>query len=167
MKKIKSAGILLLFVAIFGWFAVVRPLISAFSQNSLATKVKSEEVKSYEQRLSDLDAIKAQGDSVTKTLESLYLAMPKSSQIPEVLVMVEALGSRSGVTLDAATIGTASAGEVPVSLSFSGSLTSVTKFLDAVHSNVRTAIVKNQAITSDDNGKMTVNIQLGLVYQGE
>ncbi|MEX0594541.1 MAG: type 4a pilus biogenesis protein PilO [Patescibacteria group bacterium] len=167
MKNMKRWGILLLFVAIFGWFAVIRPQINAFSQKALSVKVKSEEVKSYKQRIADLDAIKAQGDSVTRTLEALFLAMPKSSQIPEVLVMIDALGSRSGVTLDAATVGTPSAGEVPVSLSFTGSLGSVTKFLNAIHNNVRTAIVKNQAITSDDNGQMTVNMQLGLVYQGD
>lgn len=167
MKKIKSLGILLLFVAILGWFAVIRPQISAFSEKALEVKIKSEEVISYQQRIDDLDKIKTQGASVTSTLEALFLAMPKSSQIPEVLVMIDALGSRSGVVLDAATIGTPSSGEVPVSMSFTGSLTSVTNFLDAINENVRTAIIKNQAVTSDDSGNMTVNIQVGLVYQGD
>lgn len=167
MNKIKRMGIILLFVAIFGWFAVIRPQVSAFSQKALATKAKGTEVASYEQRIADLDAIKKQGSTVTETLESLYLAMPKSSQIPEVLVMVESLASRSGVSFDTASVGTPTGGEVPVSISFSGGLTSLTKFLDAVNNNVRTAIIKNQSITSDDNGRMTANIQLGLVYQGE
>ena len=43
MKKVKSLGILLLFVAILGWFAVVRPQISAFSEQALAVKIKVEE----------------------------------------------------------------------------------------------------------------------------
>jgi Tfp pilus assembly protein PilO len=167
MSKIKKLGILLLFVAIFGWFAVIRPQVSAFSQKALSTKVKATEVASYEQRLSDLDTIKKQGATVTRTLQSLYLAMPKSGQIPEVLVMIESLASRSGVSFDTASVGTPTSGEVPVSISFSGSLGSLTKFLDAVNSNVRTAIITNQSITSDDDGLMTANIQLGLVYQGE
>lgn len=167
MKKIKSLGILLLFIAILGWFAVIRPQISAFSEKALEVKIKSVEVSSYQQRIDDLNTIKTQGDSVTSTLEALFLAMPKSSQIPEVLVMIDALGSRSGVVLDAATIGTPSSGEVPVALSFTGSLGSVTSFLNAINENVRTAIIKNQSITSDDSGNMTVNIQIGLVYQGD
>jgi len=167
MSKIKNLGIILLFVAALGWFAVIRPQISAFSQNSLEAKVKAVEVKSYEERIASLDAIKKQGDSVTKTLESLFLAMPKTSQIPEVLVMIESLATKSGVSYDTASVGTPSNGEVPVNISFSGSLGSTTKFLDAVNQNVRTAIVKNQSLTSDDSGLMTVTIQLGLVYQGE
>lgn len=167
MKRIKSMGLILLLAAILGWFGVVRGQISAFSQNALNTKVKSEEVKSYEQRIEDLKTIKARGNELTSTLEALYLAMPKSGQIPEVLVMIDSIASRSGVVLEAATVGTPNAGEVPVSLSFSGSLGSVTNFLNAVYENVRTAIVKNQAVTADDSGNMTVNMQLGLVYQGE
>ena len=167
MNKIKKLGIILLFVAVLGWFAVVRPQISAFSEKSLEVKVRAEEVKSFQQRLNDLKTIEAQGSAVTNTLEALFLAMPRSSQIPEVLVMIDALGSRSGVVLDAATVGTPSGGEVPVSMSFTGSLSSVTSFLDAINENVRTAIIKNQAVTADQSGNMTVNIQIGLVYQGE
>ena len=167
MKRIKSLGIILLFVAVLGWFAVIRPQISAFSEKSLVVKVRAEEVKSFEQRIDDLKTIKAQGSAVTDTLEALFLAMPKSSQIPEVLVMIDALGSRSGVVLDAASVGTATGGEVPVSMSFTGSLGSVTNFLNAINENVRTAIIKNQSVTADDSGNMTVNIQIGLVYQGD
>lgn len=167
MGKIKKAGLLLLLAAIVGWFGVIKPQFSAFSENATNVKIKSTEVASYQQRLTDLQAIKAQGDNVTKTLEALYLAMPKSSQIPEVLVMIEALGSRTGVVLDAATVGTPTSGEVPVSLSFSGNIGSVTNFLNAVYDNVRTAVVKNQSITSDEAGTMTVSMQLGLIFQGE
>lgn len=167
MKRIKSLGILLLFVAILGWFAVIRPQISTFSEKALEVKIRTEEVNSYQQRINDLDTIKTQGSVVTATLEALFLAMPKSSQVPEVLVMIDSLSSRSGVVLDAATVGTPSAGEVPVAMSFTGSQGSVTKFLDAINDNVRTAIIKNQAITSNSSGNMTVNIQLGLVYQGD
>lgn len=167
MKKIKSLGIILLFVAILGWFAVIRPQISAFSEQALAVKIKVEEVKSYQQRISDLDTIKTKGGAVTATLEALFLAMPKSSQIPEVLVMIDSLGSRSGVVLDAATVGTPTSGEVPVTMSFTGNLSSVINFLDAINENVRTAIIKSQAITADNSGNMTVNIQIGLVYQGD
>ena len=167
MKKIKSLGILLLFIAILGWFAVIRPQVSAFSEKALEVKIKAEEVKSHQQRIDDLDTIKTKGNAVTATLEALFLAMPKSSQIPEVLVMIDALGSRSGVVLDAATVGTPTSGEVPVTMSFTGNLSSVINFLNAINENVRTAIIKNQSITADNLGNMTVNIQIGLVYQGD
>ena len=167
MKSMKKMGLLLLFVAVLGWFAVIRPQISAFSEKALDVKVKAVEVNSHKNRIDSLKTIKGQGDAVTKTLEALFLAMPRSSQIPEVLVMIDGLSARSGVVLDAASVGTPSGGQVPVSMSFTGDLGSVTKFLDSLYENVRTAIVKNQAVTSDDSGRLTVNLQIGLVYQGD
>lgn len=167
MKGMKKYGFILLFVGVLGWFAVVRPQIAAFSQHALEARVKGVEANSYQQRIDDLDVIRSQGAQVSATLQALYLAMPRSAQIPEVLVMIEGIGTRSGVVFSSASVGTASAGEVPVSISFSGDLSSVNSFLDAVNDNVRTAIIKNKSVTSSDLGLMTVNVQMGLVYQGD
>lgn len=159
-------GILLLLVAIIGWFAVLRPQINVFSDRALLAQAKGKEVKSYNQRISDLKVIRDQGEGVQKVLRSMYLAMPRQSQIPEVLVMIESIGNSSGITFSAVTVGSPSGNEVPVSIAFNGNLASVNQFLSAVYKNVRTAIVKNQTITADKAGNMAVNMQLGLVYQG-
>jgi Tfp pilus assembly protein PilO len=167
MKKKTNIGLLLLLLAVFAWFAVVRGQIKVFSDRSLEAKVKNEEYRSYNTRLEDLKTIKSQGDAITQTLQSLYLAMPRESQIPEVLVMIESIGASSGVVFNSVTVGSPTADEVPVSLSFSGNLSSVTGFLGTLRNNVRTAIVKNQSMSAEANGNMTVTMQLGLIYQGE
>ena len=165
MKK-SRLGLLLLFIALFGYTVVLRAQLNNFSDKSLKVKALSEETKSYEQRIADIAEIKKQGDVVQETLKSMYLAMPKSSQVPEALVMIDTLASNAGVVLTSASVGASSGSELPISLSFGGDQNSVTKFLDAVHANIRTAIVKSQSVAADASGSLTVNLQLGLIYQG-
>ncbi len=166
MKKQSRIGLILLFVAILGWFAVLKPQIKTFSSNALKVRALNEEVISYQQRLKDITYIKDKGDVITESLRLMYLALPKSSQIPETLVMIESIASNSGVVLSSATVGTPSDSQVPLTISFGGNSTTVTKFLDALHTNIRTAIIKNQSVSSDGSGNLNVSISLGLVYQG-
>jgi len=161
-----NRGMLLFLVAILGWFFVVRPQISLFGERSLDAKAKQEEVFSYDQRIKDIDFIRDKGESFQKVLTAQYLAMPRTAQIPEVLVMVEALAASSGVALGSATVGNADANEVPVAISFTGNLGSVTTFLNSLHNNIRTVAIKDQTMTADISGTLTVTMQLGLVYQG-
>jgi len=165
MKK-RRYGLILLLLAIFGWFAGVRPQMKVFETRSLDHKIKLEEVRSYDQRLKDIELIKAQGEAVQQNLRALYLALPRSAQVPEVLVMIESMASASGVVLSGATVGNPNGKEVPVTLSFSGNLASVTQFLDTIYNNIRTASVKSQTLSSDSAGVLTMSLQLGLVYQG-
>lgn len=166
MVKQSRLGLLLLLVAVIGWFAVLKPQISVFSTRATQVKVLNVEFKSYQQRLTDIGDIKSKGDVVTNNLKAMFLALPKSSQIPETLVMIESMASNSGVVLSSATVGTPVDSQVPVAIGFSGNLTAVSKFLDAIYANVRTATVKNQSISSDGNGNLTVAISIGLYYQG-
>lgn len=166
MGRQAHLGLLLFVLAIVAWVGVVRSQIKTFSGNLLLTKVKTVELASYKQRVSDVEEVKQKGEAIQGTLRSVYLAMPKESQIPEALVMIEALGKSSGVVFGTASLGTAAGSQVPVSISFTGKLDSVNRFLDAVHNNVRTAVTKTQTIGSDKSGNLTVTMQLGLVYQG-
>lgn len=166
MKKKRHYGLLFLLAAIVGWFGLIGGQIQKFSDSTLRVKVLNTEIASYNQRISDLDSIRRQGASVTNTLTALYLAMPKSSQVPEVLVMVEGLGSASGITFNDVNVGTPDGTLVPVTLSFTGSQISVVQFLTAVNKNIRTALIKNQSIAADTSGNLNVTIQLGLIYQG-
>lgn len=166
MSKKANRGIILLAVAVLGFFAVVRPQTGVFAERSLEAKIKSEEVRSYEQRIEDLKFIRDRGATVQSVLTAQYLAMPRSSQIPEVLVMVESLAASAGVVLGNATIGTPSANEVPVTISFTGNIGSVNGFLNALNQNIRTVVVKDQTLVSDDGGNVNLNLSLGLIYQG-
>lgn len=183
MNSHSRIGIILLVVAIIGWFAVVRAQIDDFSEKTLTAKARAIELESHDQRISDLKLIKDQGDTVQRTLRAMYLAMPSQSQVPEVLVMIETIGANSGVVFSGVALGTptgasadistaldpstaSNVAEVPVTVSYSGNLDSVNKFLTAVNQNVRTAKVKSQTINSDKAGAMNVTMLLGLVYQG-
>ena len=166
MNKRSRFGLILLAAAVLGYFVVLKPQIGLFADRALRVKALDTEVVSYQQRLKDIADIKDKGAVITATLKAMYLAMPKSSQIPETLVMIESIASTAGVVLSSATIGTPSDSQVPVTLGFSGNATAVSKFLDAVYTNVRTATVKNQSISSDGSGNLNVTVGLGLVYQG-
>lgn len=161
-----NRGVLLLLVAILGWFFVVRPQIDLFGERSLDAKAKFEELESYDQRVRDIDFIREKGADFQRVLTAQYLAMPQTAQIPEVLVMIESLAASSGVSLGSATVGSPDSNEVPVSISFTGNLGSVTSFLNTLHSNIRTVLIKDQSMTADASGTLTVTMQLGLVYQG-
>jgi len=165
MKK-RRYGLILLVLAVFGWFAGVRPQLRTFEEHSLNHKIKIEEVASYTQRLNDIELIQGQGEAVQKNLQALYLAMPSSTQIPEVLVMIEALGASTGIVFSTASVGNPTSSEVPVALTFSGSLEATTSFLNAVYSNIRAVSVKSQSLSSSEGTNLTVTMQLGLVYKG-
>ncbi|OGD63936.1 hypothetical protein A3A71_01895 [Candidatus Berkelbacteria bacterium RIFCSPLOWO2_01_FULL_50_28] len=166
MNNKRRYGIFLLLLAVAGWFIGVRPQMDQFKERSLSYKVVREEHQSYVQRLSDIEKIKSSGAAMEKSLEAFYLAFPSSSQIPEVLVMIESLAARSGIVLNSSVIGSADGNQVPVSLAFSGNLKTMKKFLTAIYNNVRTASVKSQTVTSDASGNLNVSLQLGLLYYG-
>lgn len=172
-------GIILLILAVFGWFALLRGQIEVFGEKSLEAKARSVELESYNTRIADLKQIKEKGEQVQSTLRAMYLAMPKQSQIPEVLVMIETIGNNSGIVFSGVTVGNTttaaqniagtdggSVAEVPVTVSFSGTLSNVTKFINSINANIRTAKIQTQTISADSAGILTVSMQLGLVYQG-
>lgn len=166
MKTGMRWGYILFLLAIIGFFAVVRAQVKTFSRLSLETRVKSFEVASYSQRKKDLDDIKNKGEAVQSILTAQYLAMPRSSQVPEVLVMIENLANKAGVVLGSATVAAPTGSEVPVTLAFAGTLDQVNSFLDAVYGNVRTAVIRNQSISANEDGLINLTLQVGLVYQG-
>lgn len=161
-----NRGVILLLVAVLGWFFVVRPQINLFGERSLDSKARQDEVVSYEQRIKDIDFIREKGADFQKVLTAQYLAMPQTAQIPEVLVMIESLAATSGVSLGSATVGNPDSNEVPVAISFTGNLGSVSAFLNTLNNNIRTVLIKDQSMTADASGTLTVTMQLGLVYQG-
>lgn len=165
MGKGTHLGLLLMLLAIIGFFFLLRPQIKRFGQLALDAKAKAVVEKSYKNRIEQLDIIKGQS-SIQTVLNNRFVALPRDSQIPEVLVMIENLGSSSGVSFTNATVGKPTANEVPVSLGFSGSLSTVTSFEDNLFNNIRTISVKNQSITADAAGNLNVTMQLGLIFQG-
>lgn len=159
-------GLWLLLVAIIGWFAVVRPQLSTFSDNALQVKTKDVEAASYQTRLNHVKAIKDAGAATQAKLASYFLAMPSLSQVPEALVMIENLGSSTGIVFNSVSVGAPTGSEVPVSISFTGNLTTTSNFLNAVYDNIRTADITSQTVTADKSGNLVFNIQLGFIYQG-
>lgn len=167
MKNNNTIGLVLLGVAILVWFGVVRAQVASFSELSKDLTAKNAELKSYETRVADVKKIIDAGATAQDRLRAYYLAMPKLSQVPEVMVMMEGLAAASGVTFSSANLGSPTGSEVPASVTFSGSIDSVANFLDVVNRNVRTIRVKSQTLAAESNGSVTVSMQLGFVYQGE
>ena len=159
-------GLLLLLLSILALFFVTKPQIATFSENTLEAKKVSVELTSYQNRVKQLDDIKQQGPAITALLDRYYLAMPKTAQIPESLVMMESMIGQSGVSLNSFAVGVPTASEVPVSLSFSGSLTNVKDMLNVLYKNIRTVNIHNQTMTADPAGNVVISLQLGLAYQG-
>lgn len=166
MNKKPKLGLILFVVAVVAWFGLVRGQMGELSDNLLQAKVKNVELNSYNQRLTDVEFAKQQGEAIQSTLRALYLALPKTSQIPEALVMIESLGTSTGISFTTASLGTPTDSEIPVVISFTGSLDAINRFHEALYNNVRTAVVKSQSVATDDAGNLTVRLQLGLVYQG-
>jgi Tfp pilus assembly protein PilO len=168
IKKHGVLGLLLFIVAVVAWFVVVKGQIKSFSENSLAAEAKNAELTSYKDRYSQVDKIVTQGGAdASARLDAYFLALPKLPQIPEVLVMIEQMGNSSGLVFNAVGVGTPSNGEVPVTITFGGSLTSIDNFLNTLYTNVRTVRVKSQVLTADKSGTLSVSMQLSLVYQGD
>lgn len=165
--KERHLGLWLLLIALIGWFAVLRGQIQSFSDNSLETAVRDKEMRSYQTRLDQVKQIKQNSAAFQQTIQALYVAMPRLGQIPEVLVMMENAGNAAGVVFSGVTVGSPTGNEVPVSVAFAGKLSDVTNFLSALNKNVRPISIKNQTITSDKSGNMSVTMQLGLAYQGK
>ena len=175
MKKSSNIGILLIILAIVGFVVVIIPQGKTFGSRELAVKSTTTELNSYNQRISDLSTLKSQGSSFQGIINSLYQAMPSSSQIPETLVTIEDLGNNNGVTFtgvdvdsssNSTTAAVSGAASVPVTVSFTGNLSNVQAFLDALYNNIRTINVVSQTVSSDNSGNLTVTMELGLVYQG-
>ena len=66
MSKRSRVGLILLFVAVIGWFAVLKPEIKTFSSRALKVRALNEEVTSYQQRLKDITEIKTKATSSPK-----------------------------------------------------------------------------------------------------
>lgn len=168
MRKQPIFGLLLLAVAIFGWFTLVRDQISNFGEKALEARALSVEAVSYEERLKHITTIRNEGDqTIRRTLDSFFVAIPRESQIPEVLVMIEQFGNTTGISFSSVGVGSPSENEVPVSLVFSGQMPIVKSFLDTLHENIRTVRIKSQSLSSDGTGMMNVTMQIGLIYQGQ
>jgi Tfp pilus assembly protein PilO len=160
-------------IALIGFVVLAVPQSKLFGSRSLTVKADTAELNSYNQRISDLDTLKSNA-SFQNVINELYQAMPSDSEVPAALVTIGDLGANSGITFTGVNVGSTGAAvssgstvpTVPVTVSFSGSLSNVESFLNALYNNIRTVQVQSQTINSDNSGNLIVTMELGLVYQG-
>ena len=173
IKQFSSLGLLFILLTALGFFFVVVPQINDYTANVLTDKATTARANSYDTRIKDLDSILASGTSFQNTIDKLQLALPKGSQVPETLVMVQSLGTSSGITFTglnvgatSSTVNTGGLSEMPVTVSFTGSTSNLQSFLNALKSNIRTVNVDSQRVSVQPSGALNVTMSLGLVYQG-
>lgn len=174
MKKIKSEGITVLIclaVIVLVGFLLEKPQLLSLKEKNAQILARQQEISASQQKLSDLRTAASQLKAAEKELELLNLALPSDVGIPEVLVSVEAMVSRAGLTVNSitpASEGEKTTGEVPVSVSASGSFAQLVSFTQILEKNLRPVKIKSIAIaasTAEGQTGVSATYNITLLYQ--
>ncbi len=134
--------------------------INAYSERSEALGMKIAKLREFQPKLAEYSA----------TINDLRTAMPAAQQIPEVLVMVEAIAKNTGLNISGFDIQPSSGGsEVGVGMSASGTYDNLASFTSKLENNVRPIKIKSMAVTSGqgDASQIAVSVSFGILYQGK
>ena len=114
-----------------------------------------------------LTKLKSGIESTQSAAEELNLAFPRESQLPEVLVQLEAIASESQMKINSFSVDTApKPGGVPISISTSGSFEQLQSFLALLESSRRPIIVQSISLSGGAEGNLTTTFTLEMLYQG-
>lgn len=150
-------------------FVSVKPL-------TLEVRTTNAEIKAYQdqsglltQKIDKLKQLKPELASAKTELDNLKMAMPAAQQIPEVLVMVEALAMNNGLKITGTDITPDTAGnEVGVNMIASGSYDNLAAFTVKLEQNLRPIKIKSLNITSSaETSEISAAIGMGILYQGK
>lgn len=123
------------------WF-ILLPKLEVIRQTQTELTTLRAQVEAKTKELDSLRKLATQGGAVARTLELLAVAAPADPQIPELLIMVEAIASKSGLTLVNATPSVSTSG-TKLDLSLKGGYGSMASFFDLLNRNLRPAKVNN------------------------
>lgn len=135
-------AILAIWFGLVPQFGAISDTQSEIAQLSGEVTAKTGEVQTLRKLLTD---VRTGG-----TLNLLSLAVPSEPQIPELLIMVQAMVTRAGLTLVNATP-SASAGGTKMDITLRGGYSGVVSFLDILNRNLRPGVVQNFSIISQSN----------------
>lgn len=130
------------------WFGLV-PQFGAISNTQSEIVQLSGEVTAKTREVQTLRKLLTDGRT-SGTLNLLALAVPSEPQIPELLIMVQAIATRAGLILVNATP-SASPGGTKMDITLKGSYSGVVSFLDILNRNLRPGVVQNFSIIGQSN----------------
>ncbi|MFY9484146.1 MAG: type 4a pilus biogenesis protein PilO [Patescibacteria group bacterium] len=149
----KLGGFLPLFAMLIAiltiWFGLV-PQFGRIGDTQSEIARLSGEVLAKTREVETLRKLLINSKATNGTLNLLSLAVPSEPQIPELLIMVQAVAQKAGLTLVNATP-SASPGGTKMDITLKGGYSGVVSFLDILNRNLRPGVVQNFSIISQSN----------------
>lgn len=166
-----SSSALLAFLVVvgsgaLGWFWT-RPTIGAVrSEKAQINQYQraQDEAKVQVQNLQKLQ----QNLEVTKgAAAELELVFPRTAQLPEVLVQLEAIAGASQMKVTSLSVDTsAQTGGVPISMATAGTFDQLKNFLELLESSQRPIVVKSISLAGTPEGAVTSSFTLSMLFLG-
>lgn len=148
----------------------IKPLVVEVRATNAKIQAYQQQSTLAQEKIDKLNELRPKMASYKTEIASLKMAMPAAQQIPEVLVMTEAIAKNTGLNISGLDIQPGSGGdEVAVNMSATGSYSNLAQFTNQFEKNLRPIRVKSISVSSSgtDGQQISVSISLGVIYQGK
>lgn len=148
---------------------ITKPLLQDIREKNITYQAKTQDVKKMNETIGELERLKGVLAGATEQIKRLKLAMPASQQLPEAIVMIEALAKESAFHIESFGVSEAASGnEVGASMSGYGTYSSLYNFTEMLENNIRPLKIKSMSISRGKGNGSIVNVSvgLGLLFQG-
>lgn len=166
--------LLAVIVAIGLGYLVINPKIAELRSLNNQISAKNLDITAMQEKINNLTILKQKFSESPGDVELLNLAVPKDSQIPEIIEEVTAMAGKSGLEVNAINpvVQQTSSGETEVSISVNGDYISFVNFSENLEKNIRPVTFKSVNIASQVQAsgsiKLNATITLGfLTYQNK
>jgi Tfp pilus assembly protein PilO len=186
-KPIEVSLVCLIILGLIFYFGL-KPLLNNLHSTNLDVKVKKEELSLKQQKLDNLNSMRAKINVLKDSLLLMKKALPKEEDVPDILVQTEALASQSGLLVSSFTP-SAKAGQagsevtegvpqtvsqqtgvnsVSYGIALTGGYPSLLSFLENVEKNLRPTTVKSVTISGGSRDKpLSINLNMISFYQSK
>jgi Tfp pilus assembly protein PilO len=165
-NKFVPVGIMV--IALLG-LLVVKPLVLDLKVTNAKIYAFKNQTEETNRKIDALRQLEPQLNAAKEQINALKIAMPAAQQIPEVLVMMEAIAKEVGMQISGIEVQPSGGNdEVGVSLSAKGNYTSLAKFCETLEQNVRPIQIRTLSLGSgSEKGEIvSATVSLGVIYQG-
>ncbi|MBI3495553.1 type 4a pilus biogenesis protein PilO [Candidatus Berkelbacteria bacterium] len=126
----------------FAVWLIMAPALQRIGATQAEIVQLNTEVTDLQQQVAALRSFARQGDALKQQLSILAIAAPAKGKIPELLIMIQTMAGRSGLTLLNATPAV-SGGNTRTDITLRGDYPGLVNFFDALNHNIRPGIVKS------------------------
>lgn len=130
-----------------GYF-FLRPQLQAYHEKSIRAQALAIDVQTLEDRMAQIEKLEKDFITYRSQLDQLRVAAPPSEDYPELLVQLQTLADRSGVTISSITPGrnVEAVDSVPITLTVRSSFPQMLDFAQRIEKNLRPATVKSVSL---------------------